>query len=105
MTAALERVLYIVTCATPAARDVGKLVTLAQNEGWVVCAIATPLALRFIDQPALERQTGYPVRSDYKQPGTPDVLPPPTAMIVGGASLTRLTSGRLVSRTPWLSAC
>jgi hypothetical protein len=85
-----ERVLYIVTCATPAARDVGKLVGLAQADGWTVCVIATPLALRFIDQSALEQQTGYPVRSDYKQPGTPDVLPPPTAMIVGGASFNTI---------------
>jgi phosphopantothenoylcysteine synthetase/decarboxylase len=86
MTAPSERVLYIVTCATPAARDVGKLVSLAQGEGWTVCVIATPLATRFIDQAALEAQTGFPVRSDYKLPGTPDVLPPATAIIVGGAS-------------------
>jgi hypothetical protein len=85
-----EQVLYIVTCATPAARDVGRLVSLAQADGWTVCVIATPLALRFIDQAALEQQTGYPVRSDYKQPGTPDVLPPATAIIVGGASFNTI---------------
>lgn len=85
-----ERVLYVVTCATPAARDVAKLVALAQAEGWTVCVIATPLALRFIDQPALERQTGYPVRSDYKQPGAPDVLPPATAIVIGGASFNTI---------------
>ena len=90
MTAAPERVLYIITCATPAARHVGKLVTLAQNEGWTVCIIATPLALRFIDQLDLEQQTGYPVRSDYKQPGTPDVLPSATAIVVGGASFNTI---------------
>lgn len=81
-----QRVLYIITCATPAARDIGKLVTLAQASGWRPCLIATPMALRFIDQPALETQTGYPVRSDYKQPGSPDVLPPADAIIVGSAS-------------------
>jgi phosphopantothenoylcysteine synthetase/decarboxylase len=90
MTAAPEQVLYIIICATPAAREVGKLVALAQNEDWVVCVIATPLALRFVDQPDLEQQTGYPVRSDYKRPGTPDVLPPPTAIIVGGASFNTI---------------
>lgn len=41
MTVPSERVLYIITCATPAARDVGKLVSLAQGEGWTVCVIAT----------------------------------------------------------------
>jgi phosphopantothenoylcysteine synthetase/decarboxylase len=86
MTTSAERVLYIVTCATPAARDVGTLVRLAQDAGWTVCVIATPLATRFIDQAALEELTGFPVRSDYKQPSTPDVLPPATAITVGGAS-------------------
>ncbi|ONI88637.1 flavoprotein [Actinosynnema sp. ALI-1.44] len=85
-----ERVLYVITCATPAARDVGKLVDLAQGRGWTVCVVATPRALRFIDRAALEQQTGYPVRSDYKEPGTPDVLPPATAMIVGGASFNTI---------------
>ena len=85
-----ERVLYVVTCATPAARDVDKLVGLAQDAGWTVCVIATPMAMRFIDEAALEAQTGYPVRSDYKQPGTPDVLPAPTAIIVGGTSFNTI---------------
>lgn len=48
------------------------------------------MALRFIDRPALEAQTGYPVRSDYKQPDTPDVLPPADAMVVGGASFNTI---------------
>jgi hypothetical protein len=85
-----DRVLYIVTCATPAARDVGKLVTLAQGSGWRPFVIATPAALRFIDLPALEAQTGYPIRSDYKQPGSPDVLPPADAIVVGGASFNTI---------------
>lgn len=84
------RVLYAITCATPAARDIGKLVTLAQASGWTVCVIATPLALRFIDRPALEAHTGYPVRSEYKQPGMPDVLPPADAIVVGGASFNTI---------------
>ncbi len=52
--------------------------------------IATPSALRFIDKPSLEAQTGYPVRSEYKQPGTPDLLPPADAMVVGGASFNTI---------------
>jgi phosphopantothenoylcysteine synthetase/decarboxylase len=84
------RVLYIITCGTPAARDVGKLVALAQAAGWTVCVIATPQALKFLDREAIEAQTGFPVRSDYKQPGTPDVLPSPDALIVGGASSNTL---------------
>lgn len=85
-----DRVLYIVTCATPAARDIGKLVTLAQDAGWRPFVIAIPSALRFIDQPALEAQTGAAVRSEYKEPGTPDVLPPADAIVVGDASFNTI---------------
>lgn len=89
------RVLYIITCATPAARNVGTLVGLAQERGWRVCVIATPSALAFIDKAALEEQTGFVVRHQYKKPGTPDVLPPADAMIVGGASFNTLNKWAL----------
>jgi phosphopantothenoylcysteine decarboxylase len=81
------RVLYAITCAAPPARDIGLLVTAAQAEGWTVCVLATPSAVRFIDGPALSGQTGYPVRSEYKDPGEPDVLPPPDAIIVAPATV------------------
>ncbi|MGH3940267.1 MAG: flavoprotein [Pseudonocardiaceae bacterium] len=90
-----SRVLYIIVCATPAARDVGKLVHLAQERGWRVCVIATPSALAFIDKTSLEEQTGFPVRHTYKQPGTKDILPPAEAMIVGGASFNTLNKWAL----------
>jgi phosphopantothenoylcysteine synthetase/decarboxylase len=88
-------VLYVITCATPAAHDVGTLVGLAQDRGWTVCVVATPSARKFIDAPALERQTGYPVRYDYKDPGSPDVLPPADAMVVGGASFNTINKWAL----------
>jgi hypothetical protein len=61
-------VLYLIVCGAPPARDSGRLVQLAQAEGWVVCVIATPSARSFIDAPALEAATGHPIRSQYKQP-------------------------------------
>jgi hypothetical protein len=85
-----NRVLYVITCATPAASHVDTLVGLAQGQGWIVCVIATPSAVRFLDVPALEQQTGFPVRSEYKQPGTPDVLPAADAMILGGGSFNTM---------------
>ena len=54
-------VLYLIVCGAPPARDSGRLVQLAQAEGWEVCVIATPSALSFIDAPALEAATGHPV--------------------------------------------
>ncbi len=59
---------------------------MAQTEGWDVCVIATPQGTKFIDAAALEAQTGHVVRSEYKQPDEPDVLPPPDAIIVAPAT-------------------
>jgi hypothetical protein len=46
--------------------------------------------LKFIDQPALERQTGFPVRSEYEQTGSVDTLPPPDAMLVCPATFNTI---------------
>ncbi|QXJ20285.1 flavoprotein [Actinomadura graeca] len=80
-------VVYLIACAAPPARDLGTLVTLVHAQGWSACVLATPSARRFLDVATLEHQTGYPVRSEYKEPGTPDVLPPPDALIVAPATV------------------
>jgi phosphopantothenoylcysteine synthetase/decarboxylase len=80
-------VLYVIACAAPPAAEVGRLVSLAQRRGWDVCVLATPSARRFTDTAALARQTGHPVRSEYKNPGEPDVLPEPDAVIVAPATV------------------
>lgn len=76
-----QRTLYIIACASRVAGRIGGLILTAQQAGWNVCVIATPKAINFIDQPALEQLTGYPVRNDYKRPEEPDVLPPADALI------------------------
>ena len=83
-------VLYVIACAAPPAAAVGQLVSLAQRRGWDVCVLTTPSARRFTDTGALERQTGYPVRSEYKNPGEPDVLPDPDAVIVAPATVNTI---------------
>jgi phosphopantothenoylcysteine synthetase/decarboxylase len=83
-------VLYLIVCAAPPARDALILVKLAQAAGWEVCVIATPSARSFIDIPALEAATGHPVRSDYKRPEDPDVLPPPDAIAVAPATFNTI---------------
>lgn len=86
-----RRVLYVLACGSPLARRVGRLVELAQQAGWEVCVVTTPDGAKFVDRPALVRQTGYPVRSHYKNPGDPDVLPPADAMIVCPATVNTVT--------------
>ncbi|NUW37004.1 flavoprotein [Nonomuraea sp. SMC257] len=78
-------VLYIIVCAAAPAPGVGRLVTLAQDAGWTVQIIATPSALDFIDAAELERQTGRPVRSQYRKPHEPK-SPRADAIIVAPAT-------------------
>jgi phosphopantothenoylcysteine synthetase/decarboxylase len=80
-----SRVVYVIVYAAGPARDVGRLVDLAQERGWTVQIIATPSALAFIDVPALETQTGRPVRSQYRGPGEPK-SPSADAIIVAPAT-------------------
>jgi phosphopantothenoylcysteine decarboxylase len=80
-------VLYVIACAAPPAREVGTLIAAAQRDSWTTCLLVTPSAVRFIDVAGLAAQTGYPVRSQYKDPGEPDVLPPPDAIIVAPATV------------------
>jgi len=87
---ASQPVLYVIACAAPPAAAVGRLVRLAQQRGWDVCVLTTPSARRFTDVAALERQTGHPVRSEYKDPGQPDVLPPADAVIVAPATVNTI---------------
>lgn len=79
------RVLYVLVCASGAAGDLGRLVTLAQAGGWTVQVVATPQALAFIDSAALEQQTGRPVRSRYRAPTDPRP-PRPDAIILAPAT-------------------
>jgi phosphopantothenoylcysteine synthetase/decarboxylase len=83
-------VLYLIVCGAPPARDAGRLVQLAQDDGWEVCLIATPSGRAFIDPAALEGATGHPIRSDYKQPDEADVLPPPDAIVVAPATFNTI---------------
>ncbi len=75
-------VLYTLVTGTQVSHDVGVLVDLAQADGWDVCVVSSPAGRRFIDADALAEKTGHPVRSEYKDPGTPDALPPADGMIV-----------------------
>jgi phosphopantothenoylcysteine synthetase/decarboxylase len=80
----------VIVCGCPAARDVGRLVVLAQADGWDVCVVSTPDGLKFIDVPALVELTGHPVRHRYKYPGDPDVLPPPDAVALAPATVNTI---------------
>lgn len=97
MPPAGRRVLYLVCCAAPPALSTAGLVTSAQARGWDVCVICTPTAARWLDDriALLADLTGHPVRSQYKLPGEPDVLPPADAMLVAPATSSTIAKWAL----------
>ena len=90
-----RRVIYLIACGTPVAQRLYTLVPLLQAEGWETCVILTPMATRFVDRERLSIVTGYPVRSEYKQPDEPDVLPRADAIIVFPATFNTLNKWAL----------
>lgn len=66
------------------------MVAAAQELGWTVCVITTPDGRKFIDAAALAEQTGFAVRSAYKNPGDPDLLPSADAMVVAPATVNTI---------------
>ena len=88
-------VLYIISCAASSATLVPNLVRQAQRASWDVCVITTPQGTKFIDIPLLERLTGYPVRSEYKRPEEPDVLPRANAIVVFPATFNTMNKWAL----------
>jgi hypothetical protein len=85
-------IVYVVVCAAPLAERIRELIEAAQARGHDVCLICTPTAARWLeaDIPALAELTGHPVRSAYKMPAEPDVLPPAEAMIVAPLTFNTL---------------
>jgi len=81
-------VLYLIACGGRPAGNLPPFVTALRADGWDVCVIATPDAVKFLgaDRQRLEDLTGHPVRSEFKQPDEPDVLPPADAFIVAPAT-------------------
>lgn len=88
-------ILYIITCASSSAPLVHDFVVQAQAAGWDVCVILTPHARKFVNVALLSQQTGHPVRSKYKRPEEPDVLPRADAIIVFPATFNTLNKWAL----------
>lgn len=77
----MTRVLYVITCGTSSAPRVYEFIELAQRRGWDVCSILTPSGRKFVESDRLTQLTGHPVRSEYKHPDEPDILPPADAIV------------------------
>lgn len=79
-------VVYVVACGAPSGDGLYAFVEQLQSDEWRVCAVVTPSGAGFVDVERLVSLTGYPVRTHYKSPDEPDVLPPPDAYVVAPAT-------------------
>lgn len=93
---AQDRTLYLIVCGAPAAADVETFVGLAQDAGWRVRVIATPMGLRFLEADRLAVLTGGPVRVDFRSPDeTSNGLPPADAVVVAPATFNTINKWAL----------
>ena len=88
------RVLSVIVCGAGPATAISTLIKLALARDWTVQVIATPAALDFFDQAAIEQQTGSPVKSQYSKPGSPRSAIP-DAVIVAPATYNTLNQWAL----------
>lgn len=96
MTESIARgVLYNISCAASSATLVPNFVLQAQAAGWQVCVITTPQGTKFNNITLLQELTGYPVRSEYKHPEEPDVLPKADAIVVFPATFNTINKWAL----------
>jgi phosphopantothenoylcysteine synthetase/decarboxylase len=107
--------LAVVACGAPLAARVHDVAALAMRAGWQVRVVATPSALNWLDDAAVESATGFPALVDQRQPGQPKRFPEPGQVVVCPAtfnSVNKLAAGimdtyaagilceSLASRTP-----
>jgi phosphopantothenoylcysteine synthetase/decarboxylase len=84
-----QPVLYVIASGAAPARDLPALVADLTAD-WDVCVISTPEGIRFFDAGQITALTGYPVRTSFKDPDAPDVLPPPSAFAAAPATFNTI---------------
>ncbi|MDR3082513.1 MAG: flavoprotein [Streptomyces sp.] len=89
-----SRTLYLFASAAPPVFEIAEVIETAQADGWTVCLGLTPSAARWLGAglDGLAALTGYPVRSEYKLPGEPDVWPKADAILFAPATFNSINS-------------
>lgn len=82
-------VLYVVASGAMPVRELPTLIS-ALVDDWDTCVITTPEGSRFFDVPRVTELTGHPVRSSFKDPGAPDVLPAADAIAAAPATFNTI---------------
>ena len=82
-------VLYVIASGAAPVRELPALVS-ALTDAWDTCVITTPEGSRFFDIARVTELTGHPVRSEFKDPDEPDVLPPADAFAAAPATFNTI---------------
>jgi len=82
-------VLYLVASGAAPARELPRLVAELTGE-WDTCVITTPEGSRFFDAGQIAEVTGHPVRTSFKDPDAPDILPPANAFAAAPATFNTI---------------
>jgi hypothetical protein len=88
--------LALVVCGAPLAARAHDVAALAMRAGWQVRVVATPSALNWLDNAAVESTTGFPALVDQRQPSQPKRFPEPAQVVVCPAtfnSVNKLGAG------------
>lgn len=97
MACMASRVLHLLGSAAPPVVDLVDVVRRAQADGWTVCVGLTTTAAEWLGEqlPALEGQTGFPVRSAPRRFGESEVWPPADAAVLAPATLNSVNTAAL----------
>ncbi|MFE1318709.1 flavoprotein [Kitasatospora phosalacinea] len=97
-------VLYLLASAAPPALQLLDVVRQVHRRGWDVAVGLTPTAREWLEDrvPELEELTGYPVKSAYRRPGQPDVLPPADAVLFAPATFNSVNRLALGLASSWV---
>jgi phosphopantothenoylcysteine synthetase/decarboxylase len=82
-------VLYVVASGAAPARELPAQIA-ALTADWDTCVITTPEGSRFFDTARVTELTGHPVRTSFKDPDAPDVLPPANAFAAAPATFNTI---------------
>ncbi|MFJ1758135.1 flavoprotein [Kitasatospora sp. NPDC088134] len=97
-------VVYLFASAAGVVPGIGGVVRSALGRGWDVAVGLTPAARAWLEGrvPELEELTGHPVKSTYRWPGQPDVLPPADAVLFAPATFNSVNSLALGLTGSWV---
>ena len=82
-------VLYVIASGAAPARELPALISTVTDD-WDTCVITTPEGARFFDISRVTELTSHPVRSSFKDPDAPDILPPANAFAAAPATFNTI---------------